>query len=283
MSYRHVLVLILFGSAVGVNACSEVLWSAWTKNKTPNTYNNWNRNLKPNNQQINCTTNDVKVSVLLIFLILFFFWRPSDIPLSHLSSCVSLCSCFVFSLFLGSIWQRHVFFSLFIISSLFPDDPLFFPSFSLLSVRKGNPAQVFVWWWDRLSCFHSFVILCLFASFGLVLPPDPPPPPLQSSSSFYYFLLFSLGKDAGGVFSDRLFLVRFLSTQLPMHHLLPWRPSKPFHVLTHIHTHTYTLTHTHTCSVLSSSDIWPICLWINSGILVYFWFNPVTSLQWGTY
>lgn len=38
---------------------------------------------------------------------------------------------------------------------------IYLSSFPLLSVRKGSPAQVFFWWWDRRSRFHSFFILCL--------------------------------------------------------------------------------------------------------------------------
>ena len=129
---------------------------------------------KPNIYQTNCTTNYLNLSVLLIFPILFLqliVFFSSEAPLPHLCSCVSFYSSFVFL----SSWNQSGSFTflLFLISSLFPDDPLFFPSsFPLPSVRKGNPARVFVWWWDRLCRFSL-----IFHSLSLFVSPVPALPP----------------------------------------------------------------------------------------------------------
>lgn len=106
----------------------------------------------------------------------FCSWFFLLVSLSHLCSCVSLCRCFAFL----SLWDKSGSFTLllFWLVSLFPYEPLFFSSFPLLSVRKGSPARVFVWWWDRLCRFRSFFILCLSSSFRVS------PPVLSSLLSF---------------------------------------------------------------------------------------------------
>ena len=46
--------------------------------------------------------------------------------------------------------------------------PYFSSSSPLLSVRKGSPARVFVWWWDRLS--YSFFFFLFFSIFDSLSP-----------------------------------------------------------------------------------------------------------------
>lgn len=107
----------------------------------------------------------------------YLFCNLLNIPLCHFCICLSVCSCFsssgisltaslcVFDSFLVSRWTSLS----------------FFWSSSSLSVRKGNPARVCVWWWDRFSRFRSFFIISLSPGhFSLcVLPAD----------SFDYFVL----------------------------------------------------------------------------------------------
>lgn len=123
---------------------------------------------------------------------------------------------------------------------------IFSPSSPLLSVRKGNPAQVFVWWWDRLSRF-SFFILRPASSFRRCFPSA-----LRSSASLCFSLFFrfwaKMLEDSSVTVYFRAFFF-FSVSQTSLHPLLPWIPSKPFHATK---THADRL-----CSyMLSPLDIW---------------------------
>lgn len=208
--------------ATFMSQCSFVLvdsqrqcmqWSAIinkAQNKIPITYSNLNNNQpqpskihytnKLHNQWFKSVHSPLKINFLYCFCSWFFFLNSEALL-------VSFCLCFLF-LFLGSIWQLH-FFTL-LISSLFPDDPLFFSSsFPLLSVRKGSPARVFVWWWDRLCRFHPFFILCLSLLLSESFSPSSPPP-LLFSVSFVFCFYFLFGRDAWGIVYDSFRLVLFV-------------------------------------------------------------------------
>lgn len=219
----------------------------------------------------------------------FCSWFFLLVSLSHLCSCVSLCRCFAFL----SLWDKYGSFTrlLFWLVSLFPYEPLFFSSFPLLSVRKGSPARVFVWWWDRLCRFRSFFILCLFVFSSL--PPGPLLPPL--------FSCYLLGREARGIVFDSLRLVQFVldfhptSLHLLLHkrhqnHCNSWQThSSPFRIrllmskirhvglLTNIPNHHRTEGHSnhlkHQNTIIFPSSIIALCIVLIIFHLSYFFLS----------
>lgn len=112
-------------------------------------------------------------------------------------SSLFLCKLVQLFCFLLSFWDQSGSFTFlsFLISSRWI--LIFFPSsFPLLSVRKGSPAQVFVWWWDRLCRFCSFFFL-FFTFFLSVFFASlcPSSSPFTLSVSFFSLLC----RDALGV------------------------------------------------------------------------------------
>lgn len=135
------------------------------------------------------------------------------------SSVFFLLKPFVSSLFLCELVQLFCFsllldqsgsftFLLFLISSLFPNDPLFFPPPLHCCLSEKEVQLECLFDGEIGSCrFRSFLILCLSESLS--------PPVLPSLLSVFLWLFFLLGRDAWGVVLDRLRLVRFLSIQHP--------------------------------------------------------------------
>lgn len=120
-----------------------------------------------------------------------------QIFLNPFISSLFLCKLVQLFCFLLSFWDQSGSFTFlsFLISSRWI--LIFFPSsFPLLSVRKGSPAQVFVWWWDRLCRFCSFFFFFTFffcpSSLRVFARPALPLPSL-----FHFFFL--LCRDALGV------------------------------------------------------------------------------------
>lgn len=102
------------------------------------------------------------------------------------------------------IWQLLLFTMLWL-ALCFPMTPYFSSSSPLLSVRKGSPARVFVWWWDRfpsfLFIFHCSplsVFLSIFYPSGILL------------LFLLFFFFFTLGRDAWYIFFDSFTHVRYL-------------------------------------------------------------------------
>lgn len=158
-------------------------WSVMISECKNNTYSSNNRWVPPSKKEkkrIRWIT--LQFFSLYCFLSLFFVlsWSLFSRTLSHLSFFVQPFS----FLSLESIWQL-LFFAIFWLALCFPMTPYFSSSFPLLSVRKGSPARVFVWWWDRFRRFCSFFIVLLSPSFWVFLPLRYFPPSLLNLFLFF--------------------------------------------------------------------------------------------------